>query len=115
MIVSISDSLLTIGVWLATTDFIGKWMEYNMPCSALVVCVDWMKDKSHIEESRVWIPSLSQLHWTPVGKCPVASAVGCKLVDFSRPLASRIPDDLFFNKLTCIYIHILNSKLNDWV
>lgn len=88
MIVSISDSLLTIGVWLDTTDFIGKWMEYNIPCRALVVCVDWMKDKFHMEESLTPITTAIILNTS--GKRPGCS---CGLLQISRNFSSHwLPD-----------------------
>lgn len=94
MIVSISDSLLTIEAWLDTTDFIGKWTEYNIPCSALLVCVDWAKDKFHMEESPHPITVAITLNAS--GKMPCCSWDLLRIGTFSHKLLpSRISCDFF--------------------
>lgn len=59
-------------------------MEYNIPCSALVVCVDWMKDKFHMEEALNPITVAITLNTS--GKCPVAPAVCRRLVEFFQAI-----------------------------
>lgn len=112
MIVSISDSLLTIEAWLDTTDFIGKWMEYNTPCSALLVCVDWMKDRFHREESLKPITVAITRNASGQGPCCSCELIRMETVS-PKLLPFRTSSDFFSKNYILLFLSIHNSKLSN--